>query len=117
MANYWTEKIDIKQWRIAHSGKDRTFDGQIIDNLVCPICYCVEVCNFTFKFSNKEEIQEYIDYFSSKTHPSTRVEKTNHFYHYDAQTKFTRLPMKLKSNQKRPKVIKALKQAITHFFN
>ena len=115
MPKYWTEKLDIEQWRIAHGGKERTYNGQIIDNLVCPVSYCVRVCGFTFKFSCIEEIQEYIEYFSEKTHDSTRVKETYLFDHYDAQTKFTRLPMQLKSNQKRPKVLKALRRALDEF--
>lgn len=115
MAKYWIEKLDIKRWRTAHGGKPREFSGQKIDNLVCPITYCVEVCKFVFKFSSKDEIEEYIEYFSSKIHPSTKVSLGGNEDHYDAQTKFTRLPSGLKSNHNRSRVLKALERSIVEF--
>ena len=115
MLKYWTETLDIEKWRIQHGGKDREFEGQLIDNLVCPITYCVEVCKFTFRFSSKEEITEYIGYFSSKTHASTRMTLDRNEEHYDAQTKFTRLPAGLNSNHNRHKILKALEKAIVEF--
>ncbi|EAQ66705.1 hypothetical protein MED121_12295 [Marinomonas sp. MED121] len=115
MPKYWTEKLNIEKWRIQHGGKIRELDGKLIDNLVCPIIYCVEVCKFTFRFSSKEEIIEYIDYFSSKNHSSTRIFFNRNDDHYDAQTKFTRLPAGLNSNHNRPKVLKALEKAIVEF--
>ena len=89
--------------------------GKLLITLSARMTYCVEVCSFTFRFSDMEEIQEYIQYFSEKTHDSTRAKKTYDFDHYDAQTKFTRLPMQLESNQKRPRVLKALCRALDEF--
>ena len=113
MPKYWKEKLDIETWRKAHGGKDREYEGQIIDNLVCPEYLCVEVCKFTFRFSSIREIEEYIEYFSTKVHPSTR--SSDFMDHYDAQTKFTRLPGAIKSGHNRERVLKALNNAVQKF--
>lgn len=113
MPKYWKEKLDIETWRNAHGGKDRECQGQIIDNLACPEFLCVEVCKFTFRFSSVEQIGEYIEYFSKKVHPSTR--SANFVEHYDAQTKFTRLPGNIKSGHNREAVLKALEHAVQEF--
>lgn len=34
--------------------------------------YFVEVCRFTFQFQTLNRVQEYLEFFSAKTHPSSR---------------------------------------------
>jgi hypothetical protein len=83
--------------------------------------YYVRVCSFTFSFSSVEEIQEYLDYFSRKIHPTSadwagnRRIYLNVGDHYDRQTCFDRLPLYLKEEPKRHKVAKALQKALAEF--
>ncbi|MFZ6682038.1 hypothetical protein [Undibacterium sp. Tian12W] len=113
----WTETLDIRTWRAVHGGKHREYGGGIIDNLVCPITYCVLVCGFTFRFQNISEIEEYISHFESKTHPSTRAYVHSNESHYEVQTKFTRLPARLKAKGRRPQVVNGLRRALSVFRN
>lgn len=60
--------------------------------------YFVQVCSFTFVFETVEEIREYLDYYSKKTHPSTAVPGFNHGLR---QTRFDQLPLYLREEPKR----------------
>jgi predicted small metal-binding protein len=111
----WTETLDIKAWRKAHGGKRREYGGTLIDNLTCPVSYCVLACGFTFRLSSLAEIEEYIAHFERKTHPSTREYFLHCAGHYDTQTKFTRLPARLNTKGRRPQVAAALRRALEIF--
>jgi hypothetical protein len=83
--------------------------------------YYVEVCKFTFAFFSVKMIQEYLDYYPHKLLPSSRG------YHppfslgappavnSDGQTRFERLPLRLRKEPKRQKVVKALQRALIEF--
>ena len=114
---HWKEQQDIRKWRQEHGQKLRTYGGQLIDNLVCPITYCVSACGFIFRFASLVEIEEYIGYFQAKTHPSTRALVHSNEDHFDVQTKFTRLPARLKAKGRRPQIVKALESALEGFRN
>ncbi len=83
--------------------------------------YAVHVCSFTFYFRSLEEIQEYLDYFSKKIHPSSagwagdRRTYLNVGDHSDRQTCFDRLPLYLQERPKRQRVIRALQKALAEF--
>jgi hypothetical protein len=74
----------------------------------------VDVASFTFRFQSLQQLCEYLDYFSKRTHPSSRrpiPENPDSWDHYDNQTPFEKLPMYLFEEPKRQKVIKALAKA------
>jgi hypothetical protein len=78
---------------------------------------CVNVCSFTFKFVNRDEILEYIAFFEKKTHPTNRVQEgmlpdCGSFRHWHSQRWYERLPLYLQENDKRKKVLKALQNAV-----
>jgi hypothetical protein len=76
---------------------------------------CVSVCSFTFHFESKDEIEEYIAFFTQKTHPTSRrpmPEGMDRFDRWHAQRWFEKLPMYLQEESKREKVLKALKKAV-----
>jgi hypothetical protein len=74
----------------------------------------VRVCSFTFAFLSAKEIQEYLDYYSKKTHPSSaRPDLPESGWEY--QTKFERLPLYLREEPKRQLVVKALSRAMAEF--
>jgi hypothetical protein len=83
--------------------------------------YYVEVCGFTFAFFSHEMIQEYLDFYSRKILPSSRF--YGDFSHGsagsvgDGQTRFERLPLRLRQESKRVRVVKALDKALQIFFD
>ena len=85
--------------------------------------YYVKVFGFTFEFGSLEQIQEYIDFYSIKIHPSSRsadhcLPNSGLFSpldHWERQTKFDKLPLHLREETKREKVVQALSQAQTTF--
>ena len=76
--------------------------------------YYVYVCRFTFVFFSLSEIPSYIQYYSTKILP-TRCLRLPHCNHDMRQRRFNRLPLYLRSNSKRFRVIKALEVALTEF--
>ncbi len=76
--------------------------------------YYVEVCGFTFAFFSIEMIRAYLDYYSQKVLPS-RIRNTPHGNSRLRQDVFTRLPLYLREEPKRLKVIKALQKALQEF--
>ncbi len=84
--------------------------------------YFVQVCGFVFKFYSIKEIQEYIDFYSLKIHPSSRTSERlpevglfSLGDHWERQTKFDELPLRLQEESKRHKVLQALSLAQTTF--
>lgn len=76
--------------------------------------YYVYVCRFTFAFFSLESIPYYIRYYSTKILPS-RILDTPHINHGMRQTLYSRLPMYLRDDSKRPRVVKALQSALADF--
>lgn len=77
--------------------------------------YFVEVCGFTFKFNSIEQLEEVLAYYSQKLHPSSIIphldqspEKIDRSL---IQRWYERLPLYLRKEPKRQKVVAALKQA------
>lgn len=78
--------------------------------------YCIQVCGFTFVFNRVSDIQEYVEFFSRKTHPSSRTPAIappgySLGSHWERQTKFDELPLYLQAEGKRQQVVKALTEA------
>ena len=76
--------------------------------------YHVYVCRFTFSFFSLEDIPNYIRYYSTKILPS-RILDTPHINHDMRQTPFKRLPLYLRDESKRLRVVKALQSALADF--
>jgi hypothetical protein len=107
-------------WKEAHDGRrfgDREMNPLPAQarGLVVREFICVNVCSFTFRFESKDEIAEYISFFEKKTHPSSRLPIPNgadSFYRWHSQRWYERLPMYLQEEDKKQKVLKALRKAI-----
>ena len=76
--------------------------------------YYVYVCRFTFAFFSLEDVPYYIRYYSTKILPS-RILNTPHSDNDARQDTFTRLPLYLRDNSKRLRVVKALQAALAEF--
>src|SRR6266853_1638989 len=105
-------------WKEAHDGRrfgDREMNSlpSRARGLVVQEFICVNVCSFTFRFESKDEISEYISFFEKKTHPSSRLPIPNgadSFYRWHSQRWYERLPMYLQEEEKKQKVLKALRK-------
>ncbi|MEM9345350.1 MAG: hypothetical protein AAGB26_01910 [Planctomycetota bacterium] len=113
MSRHWIEQLSRDKGARGYGHPDNYKE---MDRLIFERCvlYKVYVCNFEFEFPVLEEIEEYIDYFSQKTHPSSRVD-IGAADHWEAQTRFSRLPLRLLNNHNRPLVLKALQSALDDF--
>lgn len=75
----------------------------------------VRVASFVFRFTNADEIREYLAFFEKKIHPTSRVplkEIREIGFRYCSERWFEKLPMYLREEQKRKKVVKALRRAL-----
>ena len=83
--------------------------------------YYVEVCRFTFAFFSLEMIREYLDFYSRKILPTSRFYGVSPFSGGpaasigDGQTRFERLPLRLRQESRRVRVVKALERALKVF--
>jgi len=112
MARIWKEKLDVNKHR---DYMQSTWIGGVPParpkgNLIESWVYFVDVCSFTFQFHSIEQIKECLEYFSQKTHPSSRQSgcELEHYW----QRWFERLPQWLYEEAKRQKVVKALTMAL-----
>ena len=89
------------------------------NSLVIDWTYFVEVCGFTFRFRSLEKIEEYLNYYRQKIHPSSADGVGDNDYssgdHWERQSNFDRLPFYLREEPKRLKVVKALERALKHW--
>jgi len=118
MARIWKEKLDPERHRDYMQALERRDSPRAIpqppsDNLVVKWVYFVHVCSFTFQFHSLEDIQKCLDYFSKKPIPPTGS-SGNPFEPYWRGWK-ERLPIWLKEEPKRKKVVKALQRALEEF--
>lgn len=104
-----------------------------VNPLVPDWVYFVEVSGFTFSFRSLEHIEEYLEHFSLKIHPTSAdgadrplayFSKDNNGNesweyscgsHWERQSRFDELPLWLFEEPKRLKVVKALQRAIEKF--
>ena len=98
--------------------------------LVSDWTYYVEVCGFTFYFRSLEDVEEYLNYYRQKIHSSSAdgADRPSPFYtkdkqgnpfpiyslgdHWERQSRFDELPLYLREESKRLKVVKALERAL-----
>src|SRR5262249_24833027 len=88
--------------------------------------YFVEVCRFTFVFFSPAEINPYLEFYRKKGRGGRATfDPQGHYYsrwgggprneHDEWQSPFERLPLRLRKEPKRQKVVKALEQALELF--
>jgi hypothetical protein len=113
VARFWKEIYDGRRY----GDTPMELPPAYAKGLVKQELICVNVCSFTFKFATKDEIQEYIEFFGRKTHPTSRVPEQMlakcSFGHWHSQRWYEKLPLYLQENPKREQVLKALKKAVT----
>jgi hypothetical protein len=75
----------------------------------------VSVCSFTFRFDTREQLQRVLRYYEQKTVPSSRQPESvwglRGGDHDEAERWFEKLPLFLREEPKRLKVVKALRDA------
>ena len=75
--------------------------------------FFVAVSGFTFQFANLDQLRECLDWFRTKTHPSSRLPDVTLEHYW--QRWHERLPKGITKEPKRQKVVKALENALTDF--
>jgi hypothetical protein len=76
--------------------------------------YFVRVCSFTFQFHSVQQIQACFDFYDRKIQPSSR-QHIGAADHWECERWFERLPLFLREEPKRQRVIKALQNALDLF--
>jgi hypothetical protein len=74
----------------------------------------VRVCSFTFTFQSLEQLQACFDFYDRKIQPSSR-QHLGAEDHWECERWFERLPLFLREEPKRKKVVKALQDALKRF--
>lgn len=111
MAKIWKEELDSSR----HQNKmDGPADCRPNLSFAPQLVFFVRVSSFTFEFHSLKQIEECLEYYSQKVHPSSRV-IIGAADHWEAQRWFERLPMYLLEEPKRLKVVKALTAALEAF--
>ena len=119
MARIWKEPYD----RTKHRNRMRGVEGVSRDHYRAPTIvhadvYFVRVCSFTFEFHSIEQIEMTLAYYARKIQPTSRVDISQlcpGFEHWEAQRWFEQLPLYLREEPKRIKVVAALKEALKKF--
>lgn len=116
MASFWKEPTDEFAGPMHHVDTAEEADA-IQEARDREWRYFVRVCGFTFQFDSLPEIGIALDWFARKTHPSSQIRKWpgGCVDRWDSEPWYDRLPQDLMSNQKRPRVAKALQRAIHEF--
>lgn len=114
MSRHWREQLDPNR----HSDHMNTRIGGLPvdpprDRLVEKWVYFVEVTSFTFQFQSVDQLQQCLEYFKQKIHPTSRLHGVDLEHHW--QRWFERLPQWLFEESKRVKVVTALQYAAKDF--
>jgi hypothetical protein len=119
MARIWSELYNPSR----HRNRMRGIEGVSPVKFKAPTLvecdiYFVRVCSFTFEFHSVEQIRLCHAYYAKKLHPSSRANISGlcpGFEHYDAQRWFEQLPLYLREEPKRIKVVAALESALRQY--
>lgn len=76
--------------------------------------YFVRVCSFTFEFHSIQQLQTCLDFYDQKIQPSSRRD-IGAADHWECERWFERLPLYLREEPKRQRVVKALREALKKF--
>ena len=115
MARLWTEPLDLARHRDLMStnhigGIECTIP---LDRLIEQKVYFIEAAGFTFQFTSLAQIQEALEFFEKRIHPSSRQADIvlEHYW----QRWYERLPQWLFKEPRRLKVVAAMTRALTEF--
>ncbi|MEL6544524.1 MAG: hypothetical protein AAFQ82_07845 [Myxococcota bacterium] len=112
MAKIWKEPLDPEIHR--EFIESRSDGGELVDlRRSDGWVYFVRECSFTFQFTDRSQIRVALDFFRSKTHPSSREENPPYEHHW--QRWFERLPKGLSGGTKRERIVRALDRACRQF--
>jgi hypothetical protein len=113
MARWWREPYTDEKAQAAgiHDWEWHTVIGSPNAQWI----YYVEVCQFTFAFFSLAMIRQYLEFYSTKILPSSRMRGPLWHQRGENQRWFERLPMRLRKEPKRQRVVKALEGALTEF--
>jgi hypothetical protein len=79
----------------------------------------VSVCSFTFRFYSRQQLERVLNYYEQKIVPSSREPESSWSLrggdHSETERWFERLPLFLREEPKRLKVVKALRDALNMF--
>jgi hypothetical protein len=122
MARIWKEAFDS----VKHGLPDALPDAieplrryRTAPTLVSHDVVFVSVCSFTFRFYSRPQLEQVLNYYEQKIVPSSRepesVWSLRGGDHGEAERWFERLPLFLREESKRLKVVKALRDALKMF--
>lgn len=116
MAKWWREQLDADKHR-DHSNPGSPYPVAVPrDRLIPAWAYFVEVCGFTFEFVSLAQVRDCLNYYSTPILPSSR-EPVFEPEKGDWQPWYERLPLHLREEPKRQKVVHALSRASLAFAN
>jgi hypothetical protein len=115
MAQIWSEPFDgHKHQNQMLEVESSTSDYYRAPTLLQRPVYFVRVCSFTFEFHSLQQIQACLDYYARKIQPSSR-QHIGAADHWECERWFERLPLFLREESKRQRVVKALRDALKRF--
>ena len=115
MAQIWSEPFDWTKHQDQMDGvESSTADQHRAPTLLQRQVYFVRVCSFTFQFHSIQQIQACLEYYDRKIQPSSR-EHIGAMDHWECERWFERLPLFLREEPKRQRVVKTLRDALKRF--
>ena len=113
MARIWKEEYNPEQHKNQMWGAGwRPGEGELPPNREW--VYFVHVCSFTFEFHSLRQVEACLEFYSTKILPDSRfdIEAADH---WEVQSWQQRLPLYLRQEAKRHRVVKALTKALIEF--
>lgn len=115
MAQIWSEPFDRTKHQNHMAGvASFTDDHHRAPTLLQRQVYFVRACSFTFQFHSIEQIRACLKSFDRKIQPSSRRD-IGGADHWECERWFERLPLFLREEAKRQRVVKALSDALEKF--
>lgn len=115
MAQIWSEPFDGLKHRDQMPGvASSTSDHSRAPTLLQRRVFFVRVCSFTFQFHSLQQIQACLGYYNRKIQPSSRCD-IGAMDHWECERWLEKLPLFLREEPKRQRVIKALHNALKVF--
>lgn len=114
MSRHWREQLDAARHAdqmTIHVGGFQVDPPR--DRLIEKWVYFVDLASFTFQFQSLDQLQQCLQFFRQKIHPTSRRPdvRLEHYW----QSWFERLPQWLFEESKRLKVVAALERAAEDF--
>jgi hypothetical protein len=113
VARLWREPYTLEKARAA-CVRDWE-DHLIVGPPNAPWIFYVEVCRFTFAFFSLDMIRRYRDFYAAEVLPSSRLSGPLWSPAGCNQRWFERLPLRLRKEPRRRRVVRALDRALAEF--